>query len=117
MLLGWWVEGGRNPPPILSQPSFLTHTQCPSLWLVFPQLPSHMQMATTGAAAIINTASQLQHAATDIEWMQDIVRDGVRNILETCLEKDVRVLVHTSAGERGSFGRALGIPCWRCCEV
>ncbi|GFH10480.1 3beta_HSD domain-containing protein, partial [Haematococcus lacustris] len=61
-------------------------------------VPAHVTMASAGAAAIIHTAGLMQYATTDEPFMTAVNVDGTRNVVEACLDKEVKVLVYTSSG-------------------
>ena len=62
------------------------------------QVPTHVQAALSGVAAVIHSAGLLQGASTDIELMKAIEIDGTRNLLEACLDKDIKAFIYTSSG-------------------
>ncbi|KAJ9533479.1 hypothetical protein QJQ45_026531 [Haematococcus lacustris] len=61
------------------------------------RVPAHVTMASAGAAAIIHTAGLMQYATTDEPFMTAVNVDGTRNVVEACLDKEVKVLVYTSS--------------------
>lgn len=60
--------------------------------------PSQVALALSGAECVIHTAALLEYASSKPSDVTMVNETGTRILAETCLEKDVKYLIHTSSG-------------------
>ncbi|KXZ47088.1 hypothetical protein GPECTOR_38g325 [Gonium pectorale] len=58
---------------------------------------THVQMATAGVECVVHTAGLVGDCRTTESAFTAVNEQGTRNVVEACLERDVRVLVYTSS--------------------